>query len=147
MARKPNHVQLSFRIDKDMHQKLVHAAQQHRTTVNAEMKWRIDRSFEQDRAQEFEISVQDFEVTYHRYADRFLELDLQDDILSALAERNYDKASTLAITVLKNRESRTQERLEKTKREAEALARGRAESEARIAENLRLRAERAKGKT
>jgi hypothetical protein len=105
MARKPNQVQLSFRIDKELHQKLVRAAEQHRTTVNAEMKWRIDRSFEQDRSRKLEDLVEDLEKVWYRYATRFLELDYQDDLLAALVERDYEKARVLANAILKSRDS------------------------------------------
>src|SRR5262249_8277567 len=83
------HVQLSFRIDPELHQKLKREADENRTTVNAEIKWRVSRTFEQNLTRSQEEIVRDMEISWHRYADRFFELPLHDDILSALAERNY----------------------------------------------------------
>jgi hypothetical protein len=123
MARKPNQVQLSFRINDDLHRKLVRAAEQNRTTINTEMKLRIERSFEQDRSRKLEDLVEHLEQVWYRYGVRFLELDLQDELLSALAGQDFDKARVLANAILKTREANLRERLDKTSRDVKASAR------------------------
>jgi hypothetical protein len=121
MAAKPNQVQLSFRINTDLHQRLVRVAAQNRTTINTEMKWRIERSFEQDRTRKLGEIVESLDIVWHRFESRFLELELQDEILSALVERNYDKARVLAVSILKNREDLARKQHDKATREAAAL--------------------------
>jgi DNA-binding GntR family transcriptional regulator len=123
MAAKPNQVQLSFRINDDLHRRLVRAAEQNHTTINTEMKWRIERSFEQDRTRKLDEIVDDLEIAWGRFGERFLELELQETILSALADRNYEQARALAVSVLRSRESNARKRQEKARRDAEALTR------------------------
>jgi hypothetical protein len=68
------------------------------------------------------------EISWHRYADRFLELPLHDDILSALAERNYAKAEAFAVEILRARAVTARERSEKDSRDAAAIERSRTQS-------------------
>jgi hypothetical protein len=127
MARKSDHVQLSFRIEPALHRKLKKAAEADRTTVNAQIKWRIERTFEQDLEQRQEEIVRDMENIWHRFAERFFELRLQEDILSALVEDNYGKAKVLAGEILRARAQQAHERGEKDRRDAAKIARWRAE--------------------
>jgi hypothetical protein len=127
MARKSDHVQLSLRIEPELHEKLKQSAEKHRTTVSAEIKWRIDRTFERDLAQRQEDLIQDMEITWHRYAIRFTEIAWQNEILSALVEDDFAKAKAFAGELLKVRARAALERSEKDSRDAAKIERWRAE--------------------
>ncbi len=112
MRQKP-FVNATLRIDESLHRRLRKAADAKGMTLNAEILWRLERTFEQDSLRTIEAVSADLEICWARFGDRFSARELDDEILMALENRNFDRARSLAIVLRKNQEAAARRRTEK----------------------------------
>jgi hypothetical protein len=87
MARKPTDVvQVNLRLRERLRRKLEQAARKRQVSLNYEMMWRLEQSFEQISARSIDDIARDLEVSYLRHQQPFHYLATQNGLRDA-AER------------------------------------------------------------
>ena len=79
-----------------LHKRLVAAAARRNVTISYEIMSRLERSFSQESLLSLEQLCTDMEINWARYGERFLFLELQDDLAAALAKTKDPEVATLA---------------------------------------------------
>ena len=104
MPRKPTEtVQVNLRMKESLRRKLEREASKHFVSLNKEMTMRIEDSFEKAARGTFESLAADMEVNWLRFSERFLLLDLQEQLAAALAKTRDPEAAKLANVWLETR--------------------------------------------
>jgi|SRR5579872_1625631 len=84
MARKPSDiVQPNLRIREDLRRRLEREAKKRGVSLNNEMTYRLDRSFEQDAMRSNEEISEDMKNIWARYGEMFHSLNKQGDLIRA----------------------------------------------------------------
>jgi hypothetical protein len=106
-------VQVNLRIRESLRRRLAAAAHRNGTSLNNEMRVRLERSLEVESLRSVNDVAQDLEICWLRYGDRFVARELEEDILAALEARDFDKARALAIVLRKTQENAARMRTQK----------------------------------
>jgi hypothetical protein len=106
-------VQVNLRIRNELHRRLEREARANGASLNNEMRVRLERSLEAESLRTVNNIVDDMEINWHRYAERFMALDLGEDILKALEDRDFAKARALALALRKGQERIARERAQR----------------------------------
>jgi hypothetical protein len=110
-ARDPAQVKLRFRGDQV--ERIQRLADAHQTTFSAEVKWLIDRGLDHVTLRNIEAIAMDLELNWARFSERFLALELEGDILTALESRRYEEARIFAAKLRRVREAQARSQAEK----------------------------------
>jgi hypothetical protein len=105
--------QVKLRIDEDQFRHVQKFAAEHHTTINATVRWLIDRGIEGMKLRTLNEVADDIEVSWARFGDRLLALANLEDLFTALAERRYEDARAFARELRKYQVAQAQKRLEK----------------------------------
>jgi hypothetical protein len=95
MPRKPHDiVHINLRLPESLRGKIERAAKKHHVSINNEMRLRLEDSFEKPEAARRPLSdiVMDMEMHWGRYADRFLCLDLAEQLANAVLAQDPQAA-------------------------------------------------------
>jgi hypothetical protein len=92
-------VNATLRIDADLHQRLRKAADARHGTLNSEVKWRLERSFQEDATRTLDDLVKSMKNTWILYGERFLALRISEEILQAIRDGNFERASVLVASL------------------------------------------------
>ena len=95
MPRKPHDIaHVNLRIPESLRSKIERAAKKHHTSLNTEMQLRLHDSFEKPEAAHRTLSdiLMDMEMHWGRYADRFLCLDLAEELANAVLKHDPQTA-------------------------------------------------------
>jgi hypothetical protein len=103
MDRKSK-IALNLRLSKELHRRLEREAKRRGASLNSEMTYRLERSFEIEAIRSNEIIAADIKANWLHFADRFLALTLEDDLARALAKSTDQKVAAMAGVWLKLRE-------------------------------------------
>jgi hypothetical protein len=113
-AKPRSTIQVNLRLDPSLRLRLEREAARHQTNFNNELRVRLEQSLEVAQPTRLLSDIaSDIEINWHRFGDRFLELQLGEDILVALEDRNCDKAIALATVLRKTQALGAQRRAEK----------------------------------
>jgi hypothetical protein len=96
-------IALNLRLSKELHRRLEREAKRRGVSLNSEMTYRLERSFEIEAMRSNDSIAEDIKQNWLRFADRFLALTLEDDIARALAKSSDQKVAALAGAWLKLR--------------------------------------------
>jgi hypothetical protein len=100
VARNPNiTVQVNLRLKESLRRKLEREADKHQTSLNNEMRLRLEDSL--TRAAQFNLveTVSKMDRAWERYGERFLRLRLEDDLIAAM-EKSADPEVAKAAQVI-----------------------------------------------
>jgi hypothetical protein len=104
MARKPADTRnFTLRIRETLGRKLEAAAQRNRHSLNNEIRLRLEDSFRAQHLRDMEVIVADLRVIDARLGLKVTLGGLEEDLATALAEGNYEKAKPLALAWLRTR--------------------------------------------
>lgn len=114
-AAKPTHdpAQVKLRFRGDQVERIQRLADAHQTTFNAEVKWLVDRGLDHVTLRNIEAIAMDLELNWARFSERFLALELEDDILTALESRRFEEARIFAAKLRRVREAQARSQAEK----------------------------------
>jgi len=105
MSRKPHEiVSINLRIRETLRAKLEREAQRHHFSLNSEVRLRLEDSFRRDEARSDEDTRDSMQICWHRYANRFLLLSLEDELAAKLAQTTDPAVASLAKLWLHHRE-------------------------------------------
>jgi hypothetical protein len=108
MARKPLDIAtINVRIRESLRAKLAREAEKHRTSLNNEIRLRLEDSLEKAAARDLDKIAADMKVAWARYGERFLLLGLEADLAEALAQSTDPKVATLARAWLHTRRTQS----------------------------------------
>jgi hypothetical protein len=112
--RKPEAtVVTNLRIRKELHRILEREAEQHQLSLNKEMINRLEDTLEAgDKLRLSGISA-DMETVWLRFSERFLERELEEGILTALEQNDFETAKRRAIALRKAQEEAARRRTAK----------------------------------
>jgi hypothetical protein len=106
MARKATELRpIMTRIPEALRKRLERAAVQNRRSMNAEIINRLYESFEAQSLRTLADIANDMDLVWARYGMRFLLLELQEDLIKALAREDMAAAAKLAKAFLLTRQS------------------------------------------
>jgi hypothetical protein len=112
MSRKPREPLHTFplRIRERLRAKIERAAQQHRCSMNNEIRLRLEDSFERiGLSRSLSELVADLEINWGRFSNRFLRLDLEEQLAAKLAQTKDPEIAALARLWLHHRERERRE--------------------------------------
>jgi hypothetical protein len=95
MARRPTDIlQIGLRLREGLRRKLENAAKKRRVSLNSEMLFRLEDSFETPDATRRTVSdlLMDIETHWGLYADRFLSLALAEELAKAVLAQDPQAA-------------------------------------------------------
>src|SRR5262249_21133245 len=99
MRQRP-YVNVTLRVDKERHQRLLKAAKAHRATLNSEINWQIDQGFEQHEKRRLGAVIDDIESAVIDLDARRAAIKLfEEEILAALENHDYGRARKGAIAL------------------------------------------------
>jgi Arc-like DNA binding domain len=98
--------QFKLRVPWDLRTRLLQAADSHGRTINAELRLRLEDSFEQGAHRNLEEICTDLRTAWGRFSARFLRMELADQLADAVMQ-NGDAARirTLAQLIIEHRVS------------------------------------------
>jgi hypothetical protein len=99
MRKKP-YVNAYLRFDEDQHRRVMEAAKRHDTNFNAEVKWLIDQGLEQGERRTHAELIADATIAL---GDSLATHSLEEEMLSLLEARDYDRARERALLIRKVR--------------------------------------------
>jgi hypothetical protein len=103
MRKKP-FVNATLRIDEDQHRRLMKAAKGHGTTLNAEIKWLIDRGLEQGEKRSQAALIDDLAAATAEFLAEMGPIrKLQDALVAAVLDSDFYKARELALELRRHR--------------------------------------------
>jgi hypothetical protein len=88
--------QIKLRLDEDQYRRIQKMAGEQRTTVAGTVRWLVDRGLEGVKLRAFSDIVDDLDHVWARYANRFVALGLEEDIVIALEQKRYEDARSFA---------------------------------------------------
>ena len=95
--RKPvDTAHVNLRIRESLRAKLEREAKAHRTSLNNEIRLRLEDSLEKAAIRKTDDIVNSLNMAWGRFEERFLLLSLEDDLAEALAQSTDLKVMTLA---------------------------------------------------
>jgi hypothetical protein len=97
MARRKPFVNATLRIDEGLHRRLRESADARLGTFNSEVKWRLERSYRDDKARDLEQAAQDVVIAMAKLSTWFADREIQDAIVEAVLARNFELAHRLAL--------------------------------------------------
>jgi hypothetical protein len=104
MARKPLDIaNINLRIRESLRAKLAREAERNRTSLNNEIRLRLEDSLEKGATSSLDDIAADMKAVWARYGERFLCLGLEADLAEALAQSTDPKVATLARAWLHTR--------------------------------------------
>jgi hypothetical protein len=106
-------IQVNLRIRANLQGRLERAARENGTSVNNEMRTRLERSFELQSLRTINDVVDDLELNAIRLGELTIELQIGNEILTALEARDFDKARALAIALRRTQETTARKRAER----------------------------------
>ena len=102
LSRKPAEtVVTNLQIKESLRSALEREADKNQVSLNREMTRRLEESLENADKLVLHRIRDDMEIIWLRYSERFLELELEQGILTALEQRDYETARRRAITLRK----------------------------------------------
>jgi hypothetical protein len=100
VARKPHAtVQVNLRIKETLRRKLEREADKHQTSLNNEMRLRLEKSFNAPAAYDLSEIAGDMRRAWDRYGERHLRLRLEEDLIAAM-EKSADPEVAKAAQVI-----------------------------------------------
>jgi hypothetical protein len=103
-AEEAHRRQVRVRLDPDLLGRLVQESDRHRRTFNAEIRLRLEASFEQDARRRLEDICADMHVAWGRFAARFLRVELADELADAVLQGGDSaRIHTLARLIVEQR--------------------------------------------
>ena len=85
-AQEARRQQVRVRLDPGLLNRLVQESDRHRRTFNAEIRLRLEASFEQDARRNLEDICADLRVAWGRWSARLLTRELADDLADAVLQ-------------------------------------------------------------
>jgi hypothetical protein len=101
MARKTPFTNVTLRIDQDLHGRLRKAADLRHGTLNSEVKWRLQRTFDDDRVRSLDRAAQDIEIVTYRLAKLFSDREIAMSVVEAVLAGDFERARVLALVLRK----------------------------------------------
>jgi hypothetical protein len=106
MPRKPvDTAHINLRIRESLRRKLEREAKAHRTSLNNEIRLRLEDSLEKGAARDLDGIAADMKNVWARYSERFLLLDLEEQLARALAKTNDSEVAKFATVWLHTRQT------------------------------------------
>jgi len=100
VARNPNIiVQVNLRVQERLRRKLEREAHRHQTSLNSEMRLRLEDSFKAAAERDLDETAGETKRAWERYGERFLRLRLEDDLIAAM-EKSADPEVAKAAQVI-----------------------------------------------
>jgi hypothetical protein len=100
VVRNPNvTVQVNLRIKESLRRKLEREADKHQTSLNNEMRLRLEDSFGATAERDLDETAGEMKRAWERYGERFLRLRLEDDLIAAM-EKSVDPEVAKAAQVI-----------------------------------------------
>jgi hypothetical protein len=97
MPRKPvDTAHVNLRIREALRRKLEREAKKNRTSLNNEIRVRLEKSFEDSVVRALDEIAEDQKITWGRFSGRLLMLSLEDDLARELAQTKDPKIANLA---------------------------------------------------
>jgi hypothetical protein len=119
MARKPvDTAHINLRIRESLRRKLELEADKHQTSLNNEIRVRLEVSLDRQDRIALDDLRQSMEITWLRYGDRFLRLALEVDLIQAMTKSSDPEVAKAARVLVLTAES-TRRRAEGLRREQE----------------------------
>jgi len=109
MRRRPV-VSTMMRIDEDLYRRVQAEAAKRRTTINAAVHWLVEQGLEQLEKRSHADLIEDQEIVWARYGERFLARELDESILTAIENRDFELAVQLAVTLRRTQEAAARRR-------------------------------------
>jgi hypothetical protein len=104
MSRQPHDIaNVNLRIRETLRAKLERAAEEHRMSLNNEIRLRLEDSLETDARRGFDDIRRDMEICWARFAARFTRMELGDQLADAVVRGEAEKAKTLARLIIEHR--------------------------------------------
>ena len=95
---------VGLRIREPLRARLEQAAKQNGVSLNREMNNRLADSFGYPSKLDFDQIRADMKVCWAKYSDRFMRLELQDDLRQAIADRNEAEAIAIVKALIASKE-------------------------------------------
>jgi len=99
-----------MRIDEDLYRRVQAEAAKRRTTINAAVHWLVEQGLEQLEKRSHADLIEDQEIVWARYGERFLARELDESILTAIENRDFELAVQLAVTLRRTQEAAARRR-------------------------------------
>ena|SRR5262245_5294496 len=119
MAKNEKPVQTNLRIMSGLHRRLEVAAHKNGTSLNNEMRVRLERSLDGDSLSTLNDVAADIDIAWHKFSEHFATREIDDEILQAIEARNFDKAHALVRALRRHQASMAQQRLAKMSEKGE----------------------------
>jgi Arc-like DNA binding domain len=104
MTRKPlDIVNFNLRIRESLRAKLARAAEKNRTSLNNEIRLRLEASLEKAAVRDLDTIAADMKERYYMLGQFWRRLDLEERLARALAAGDFEKAKPLASAWLEQR--------------------------------------------
>jgi hypothetical protein len=105
MSRQPHEIaNINLRIRETLRARLEREAKRHQFSLNNEIRIRLEDSFNRDATRVLDDIANDMQINWLRYSNRFLLLDLGEQLSNAVAAGDMPKAESLARLWLRHRE-------------------------------------------
>ena len=112
--RKPEELVITnLRIRESLRRALEREAEQHQLSLNKEIINRLEDSLEAGARLEFSTIHADMETAWLRYSEWFTAHELEEGILTALEQRDFELARQRAIALRKTQEAAARRRTAK----------------------------------
>jgi len=110
-SQKPT--QVNLRIMSGLHGRLERAAQRNHTSLNNEMRVRLERSLDSDDAVTLANVAVDITIAWQKFSEYVATAEISDEILQAIEAKNFDKAYARVLALRRHQASAAQQRLAK----------------------------------
>jgi len=101
MPRRPDDpVSLVLRIRERLRARIEHHAKAHQTSINNEIRVRLENSFHAEATRSLDEIAVDMTRGWERYGERFLRLQLEDDLIAAMAKSADPEVAKAAQVLL-----------------------------------------------
>jgi hypothetical protein len=90
----------NLRIKEALRRALEREAEKHQVSLNKEMVWRLEKSFDDADKLTLHQIVQDLQINWLRFNERFLELEIEEGILTAIDQGDLE-AARMAVNALR----------------------------------------------
>jgi hypothetical protein len=107
--------QINLRVAESLQRRLENAARQRGTSLNNEMRVRLEESFEIESLRSVNDVATDMAYHWSRFAERFLLLDLASEMVTAAEAGDFEKVRVMAGHFRKSQEAATRQRKELNK--------------------------------
>src|SRR5262249_40151453 len=110
---KEKPMQVNLRVMSSLHQRLEGAAKKNGTSLNNEMRVRLERSLESDDVYTLANVAVDITIGWQKFSEYIATREIDDQILQAIESKNFDKAYARVLELRRHQATAAQQRLAK----------------------------------